>query len=364
MIKKIISMILVLTIGINVLSLSKGYAYTLDENGNCEPTGGTCYYPYYGTDRSISILWDAPSDKANYWFTTAHIAGNGEGKIRWYDSNNNVVGEQVLTGSTIVSFPSGEANGIKLFASTGEFHLVEAWGTNPSSPHLVFEEQPQEESSSCIGCDLFNCPGWDQYMGKLDEIKSAIPPVPNWDQVAATFRDTIVPRMVSDMETMLGTAPSVPEEPAELPDLDTRGIENKVPSMPDPGLDTSGFTKDRIESEAPEIEFHEDESGGFDIVNPMDTLPDLPDTMPIPGQTDAGEWDAGHPQETDDEPLPIPEDQDGTPEIGDAPIPNQNDDTPPSPEDDGGNPPTPNQDDGMQGAKNYKKHPDDPDGSG
>ncbi len=200
-------------------------------------------------------------------------------------------------------------------------------------------------------------------MGKLNEIRDAIPPAPNWNQVAAIFRDTIVPKLVADLEVMLGTAPSPPAEPPDLPGVDTHGIEDKVPSMPDSGLDTSGFTKDRIESEAPKIEFREDESGGFDIVNPIDTLPPLPDKIPEPGNTDAGGWDAGHPQQPDDQPMPIPKDQNGTPDTGDTPIPSQNNDTPPSPGDNSGNPPIP-QDDGIQGSKYYKKHPDDPDGSG
>ncbi len=123
-------------------------------------------------------------------------------------------------------------------------------------------------------------------MGKLNEIRDAIPPVPNWNQVAAIFRDTIVPRLVDDMEVMLGTAPTPPAEPPDLPGVDTH--EDKVPSMPDSGLDTSGFTKQNIENQAPEILFRNDDSGGFDIVNPLDTLPPLPDKMPEPGNTDAG----------------------------------------------------------------------------
>ena len=198
-------------------------------------------------------------------------------------------------------------------------------------------------------------------MNKLDQIIAAIPPAPNWGQVAVTFRDTIVPRLVSDLETMLGPAPSVPAEPADFSGLDTGGIENKVPSMPDPGLDTSGFTKDRIESEATEIEVRDDPTGGWDIVDPINTLPDFP-SMPIPGETDPKGWDAGKPKETDTQ-LPVPKDQDGTPDIGNAPTPKQNSDTPPSPGDNGSNVPIPNQDD-IQGSKYYKKHPDDPDGSG
>lgn len=332
------------------------------ENATCS-ANGECTFPYYGTDDTLSILW-ADNSYFDNTFTRIKIDGNGYGKLRWYDTNNNVVGEKILTGSIDFYFPTGEAYGIKLFASTGEYHAVEAWTDNPLSNHIVFGDKSTSNTSNCIGCDLFNCPGWSQYMGKLDEIKSAIPPAPNWDQVATTFRDTIVPRLVTDMQTMLGTAPSPPAEPADLSGVDTGGIENQVPSMPDSGLDTSGFTKQNIENQAPEIPFRNDDSGGFDIVNPIDTLPSLPDKMPEPGNTDAGGWDAGHPQQPDDQPMPIPKDQDSTPDTGNAPIPSQNNDTPPSPSDNGGNAPIPSQDDGIQGSKYYKKHPDDPDGSG
>ncbi|MEK4233235.1 hypothetical protein NSR01_10175 [Anoxybacillus sp. FSL W8-0703] len=231
-----------------------------------------------------------------------------------------------------------------------------------SSSYGNYDDMGGSDSNTCNACDLFSCPGWDQYLGKLTEIKNAIPPAPNWNQVATVFRDTIVPQLVSDIGTLLGPAPSVPNEPAELSDLDTRGIENKVPSMPDSGLDTSGFTKGRIESEAPVIEERADPTGGWDISDPLGTLPDFP-SMPIPGETDPKGWDAGKPKETETQ-LPIPKDQDSTPDTGTAPTPSQNNDTPPSPGDNGGNAPVPNQDDSIQGSKYYKKHPDDPDGSG
>ncbi|WP_378211114.1 hypothetical protein [Anoxybacteroides rupiense] len=349
MFKKILIAILFLSLPIHVSA----------EDATC--SNGECTFPYYGTNDTIAIIW-ADSTYRDDTFTRVKIDGNGDGKLRWYDANQNVLGEQVLTGPIDFSFPPG-AYGFKLFASTGEFHAVEAWSTNPNSAHIVFGAKPNGGGGNCIGCDLFNCPGWSQYMGKLEEIKDSIPPAPNWGNVATIFRDIIVPKLIADMGEMLGTAPTPPAEPPDLSGVDTHDIEDKVPNMPDSGLDTSGFTKGNIESQAPEIEFRDDESGGFDIVNPIDTLPDLPDKMPEPGNTDAGEWDAGHPKEPEDQPMPIPKDQDGTPDIGNPPIPNHNNDTPPSPGDNTGNPPIPH-DDSMPDAKNYKKHPDDPDGSG
>ncbi|GGJ63395.1 hypothetical protein GGR02_001401 [Anoxybacillus voinovskiensis] len=323
-------------------------------------SNGECVYGYYGSQTPDAILW-ADNIYHDDDFTRVKIQGSGQGVLQWFDAQGNLLGQSALAGYSDYNFPSG-AKGFKIVASVGEFHALEAWSNNPLAYHTVFLGA-DSAGNNCIGCDLFNCPGWSQYMGKLDEIKSAIPPAPNWDQVAATFRDTIVPRLVTDMQTMLGTAPSPPAEPADLSGVDTGGIENQVSSMPDSGLDTSGFTKQNIENQAPEIPFRNDDSGGFDIVNPIDTLPSLPDKMPEPGNTDAGGWDAGHPQQPDDQPMPIPKDQSGTPDTGNAPIPSQNNDTPPSPGDNGGNAPIPNQSD-WQGTQYYKKHPDDPDGSG
>ncbi|MBY6271109.1 MAG: hypothetical protein CW346_02740 [Bacillaceae bacterium] len=336
------------------------FAFTVYEvNGIAIKSG-----PYYSPSDDKYIVEFDPNivRKVVYGsYTDATFSTPMTVKVRELGENEYFYGVHYFTCNSYYKAEYFDGSGT--LVGTVKFHATELVNPTCNSDTSLGNGGSGGGSGSCAGCDLFNCPGWSQYMGKLDEIKNAIPPAPNWNQVAVIFRDTIVPKLVADLEVMLGTAPSPPAEPPDLPGVDTHGIEDKVPSMPDSGLDTSGFTKDRIESEAPEIEFREDESGGFDIVNPIDTLPPLPDKMPEPGNTDAGGWDAGHPQEPEDAPMPIPKDQDGTPELGDAPIPSENNDAPPSPEDDSGNPPTP-QDDEMQGTKYYKKHPDDPDGSG
>ncbi|WP_201775863.1 hypothetical protein [Geobacillus sp. ZGt-1] len=352
MVKKMTLMILAIAVAYVMILPDRSYA------ADAVCSNGECIYGYFGSQSGDAILWADSIYHDDNW-TRVKIQGSGQGALQWFDASGNLLGSSALAGFSDYNFPPG-AKGFRIRASVGEFHALEAWSDNPNSLHVVFMGA-DSAGNSCIGCDLFNCPGWSEYMGKLNEIRDAIPPAPNWNQVAAIFRDTIVPRLIADMEVMLGTAPTPPAEPADLPGVDTHGIETKVPSMPDSGLDTSGFTKSRIESEAPQIPFRNDDSGGFDIVNPLDTLPALPDKIE-PGNTDAGGWDAGHPQQQDDQ-LPIPKDQTGTPDTSNAPIPSQNNDTPPSPGDSSDNPPIP-QDDGMQGSKYYKKHPDDPDGSG
>jgi hypothetical protein len=230
---------------------------------------------------------------------------------------------------------------------------------------------------SCSSCDVFSCPGWSDYMGKLNDIAAAIPPAPNWDEVAKTFRDTIVPRLVSDLEDMLGTAPSPPTPPPQPAGVDDGEFTNNTPDMPgNSDLDNAVFDSSDIKNNAPEIPEREDPTGGFDLFeNPLDTLPDLPgDDFPKPGETDPGEWGENMPSEPDN-PFPNPPSDSGDVNVGDAPTPGDNGATPPNPGgdageapvpgDDSGTPPTPGDSGGdYDGTQYYKPHPDAPDGSG
>lgn len=235
------------------------------------------------------------------------------------------------------------------------------------------DEDPQfTDDSGCTAC-FFKCPGWDEYMGKIDEIRDAIPPPPNWPVVADTFRDSIVPKVINDLDNLLGRAPSPPSPPPQLPNLDDRGIKNKEPQMKDvPGLKESGFDANKIKNEAPTIPEREDPTDGFDLIqNPMDTLPEAPEN-PKPGETDAGEWGQNKPKE-EENPFPFPQDT-GEPNMGKPPKPSDNEAKPPAP---GGNPgsapkpggdigngPSPGGTGGDAGMKDYKPSPGAPDGSG
>jgi hypothetical protein len=229
-----------------------------------------------------------------------------------------------------------------------------------------------DSGSECSECKVFDCPGWDDYMGKLDGIKNSIPPAPNWDQVANKFRDSVVPKVISDLGDLLGTAPTPPAEPSQLPPVSDGGLSSKTPNMQDvPGLGEAGFNADDVKSQAPIIPVREDPTGGFDLLdNPMDTLPDAP-TNPKPGQTDPGDWGKNKPKEQAN-PFPMPEDQ-GDPEVGDPPKPGNNGATPPTPGGNPGNAPIPGGDlgssptpggEGVPGMKDYKPTPGSPDGSG
>lgn len=194
--------------------------------------------------------------------------------------------------------------------------------------------------SGCIGCDLFNCPGWSQHMGKLDEIKNAIPPAPNWQQVANTFRDTIAPKIKADLEDVLGRAPTPPAAPKaparpSLPgDLNDGGL--KAPTGKEaPGLDDAGFTGKDIKDKAPTIEEREDPTGGFTINDPISGLPsqdEFKDNIPdegsatLPGDPEELENKAPTPPEKENA-APNPSEKDNT-----APTPSEGSNAAPKPE--------------------------------
>ncbi|HHY22578.1 MAG TPA: hypothetical protein GX525_12045 [Bacilli bacterium] len=213
-------------------------------------------------------------------------------------------------------------------------------------------------------------------MDKIDGIREAIPPPPNWQQVAETFDSTIRPRLIADVGNLLGEAPPPPPPPLGLGVVEpikppNEIIENyadklkeKEPVMQDvPGLSESGFTKDDIESAAPEIEFRDDPTGGFNIGNPLDAIPKV-NEPPVPGQP-ASNW-----MEIPSAPQQTPP-SGGEVNVGSPPIPGNNTGTPPVPGGDftpptpGNNapaPPTPGHNTPEPGE--YKRHPEHPDGSG
>ncbi|MCU5121277.1 hypothetical protein OB984_29745 [Bacillus cereus] len=244
---------------------------------------------------------------------------------------------------------------------------------------------------------------------KLNEISDKIPPVPDWDKVAETFADKISPKLTKDIKDMLGEAPDPPKPPPQIPKTDNKGLDNRQPEFKDnPDLEKAKFTKDDIKDGAPEIKFEEDKSGGFDIKDPMDNLPDLPDEMPKPGETTPSEWGKNKPKEPEPQEKPVPKDKEKPkdppkpkPDEIKPPKPNEGDSGFPKPKEDGGKPPKPKEDVGKppkpneEGSKppkpndsgdkppkpntnldppipnnpsgsfgKYKRHPGDPDGSG
>lgn len=130
---------------------------------------------------------------------------------------------------------------------------------------VPFEAEPGGgEVGGCEGvCEFFKCPGWDKFVGHLYDIADYAvgdvepPPVPN------------LPK------------PDIPNIFDVLNKVDERNPA-KPTGQEDPGLGTNTFNADDIKNGAGEIEFREDPTGGFNIVNPLDTLPDDGSEAPRP----------------------------------------------------------------------------------
>ena len=181
-------------------------------------------------------------------------------------------------------------------------------------------------------------------MGKIDSILNAIPPPPNWPVVADTFRDSIVPKLIDDLDNLLGKAPNKPSVPSIPDGIDDKGFIDSTPKGKEAeGLGDTDFSK--VKTEAKEIEFKEDDSEGFNILNPIEALPSQDDFLqnipkdvdnPAPTPPDVGDGKAPIPNDSEGE-APIPDDSSGK-----APIPNDSAGNAPMPGDSGGKAPIPN----------------------
>lgn len=175
-------------------------------------------------------------------------------------------------------------------------------------------------------------------LSKLDEVGNKIPPPPDWDKVSDIFADKIG----NKMSEVIGKTPDPPSPPPipDMPGIDTGGLENHMPDIKDnPDLKDSNFTADDIKKEAKPIEEKKDDSGGFDIGNPLDNLPETPKELPKPGETEKSGWTQDKPKEPTGD-LPKPKDK-GKEEPPKPPKPNKDNDKPPKPSGNDDKPPKP-----------------------
>lgn len=98
---------------------------------------------------------------------------------------------------------------------------------------------------------------------------------------------------LSDDLVGTATAPPVPGyEAGDIPnifdilnDVD-KNTPEPITTTEDPGLEDASFDSDDLKMGADEIEFREDPTGGFDIKNPLDTLPEDGSEAPRPNNMD------------------------------------------------------------------------------
>jgi hypothetical protein len=249
---------------------------------------------------------DADADGQPY-MTGVNFTCNTSYRVYIYDANHDQIGFMELVVDDLTN-PTCDSGG-----NAGEEPTPE----------------PDPGTGDC-GC-VIDIPGWDNMMTKLDEIKSAIPPAPDWQQVANTMRDTIVPAFRSEMEDMLGTAPEPPEPPIFNNPI-TGGIDEPTGSLP-ADFEESGFTANDLKADAEEIQFQEDPSGGFELLDPVGSLPTQEEFKKnIPAEQDLQAPEVPDVSGTAPEPptqeniAPTPPDVTGT-----APSPSEEDNIAPSP---------------------------------
>lgn len=313
-------------------------------------------------------------------YTDVTVVGEGKGRVEFYTAVNGVIDSSNPVASGSVPGTVNGARGaqwFKIFSEDGkELHATIAHSTAPHAETIIFGNGGYPDGSNSGGdsgsgggdqtctianpCAVFQCPAWDDYMSKINQIANSIPKPPNWSVVAGTFADeiaprvkadmkdlfnnTMAPRLKSDMEDVLGKAPDLPSAP-DMPqlgeDIDLSPPEGKEAE----GLGDSTFTKDDLENESEKIKVRDDPTGGFDINNPLDDL-DPPKLTPNEPSNDAPvpkEPENNTPMPTDELPAPpTPKDE----EAAKPPVPSESSGSPPIPSDQQGSPPIPNNDGG------------------
>jgi len=301
--------------------------------------------PYYGTtSESEKFMWADPNNGDDEFTFVEYTSNSNNAEILMYETvsgSASLIGSQSLSnGVNSFNFPAN-ISAIKLRSNDGgEVYLNYMESNNPVSTQIYFEEpttqpdpdpdpdpEPGTGDCSCV----VDIPGWGDMMTKLGEIKSAIPPEPNWQQVANTMRDTIVPAFRREMEDMLGTAPEPPAPPVFNNPL-TGGIDEPTGSLP-ADFEESGFTANDLKADAEQIQFQEDASGGFELLDPVGSLPTQEEfKQNIPSEQDLQAPEV--PDVTGTAPQP-PEQENIAPEppdvTGTAPSPTEEDNIAPSP---------------------------------
>ncbi|MBM4765470.1 hypothetical protein [Bacillus sp. B15-48] len=241
------------------------------------------YAGYVGTGTSGSTpgyFLASQTDLNDFW--VALTVGGASGEVVWYSYSSGGSAVELGRNSTPannIKAPSG-ANAFKLFStSSGEVYAIKGDTTNTNAINVIFQTPAQTGTG-----DIFTSPGWQEHMGKLNQILNAIPTPPNWEMVAGTFRDIIAPRIKTDLQQVLGSTqtpatfnspdtPTAPATPGDLGGLNNRGITSPTGGNA-PGLGDSGFSSGDIKNNAPIITERADpNTGGFTINNPILSLP-------------------------------------------------------------------------------------------
>lgn len=230
---------------------------------------------------------------------------------------------------------------------------------DPQGWPLEMEEYPVEETDIYqLGSrNLLNLPTYEDDTGETTEEPPATDPPPATEEPPAEggcelckvfecpgFSEIVLPGFKQVGEELIGDtfAPPVPDIPRpQMPNIFDvlNNVDERNPAKPtgDDGFgNEDGFSANDVKQQAPTIPEQPDTTGGFDIVDPLDTLPDDGSTAPRPTEQ-VIEQDIPYPSQ--DEPTNAVEDDKSVPTPQDTtvddtaayPIPGADNASPPAP---------------------------------
>lgn len=181
-------------------------------------------------------------------------------------------------------------------------------GSPPEDEGTGGEEGGEEEG--CGLCDIFECPGWDAYLSTLYSV--------------AAFA-------VGDVEP-----PPVPDLPKPNPPNIfniLKYVDERNPAKPtgQDGMGNTPFEANDVKNNAPDIPVRDDPTGGFNIIDPLTTLPkdgstapkptEQLESIPYPGGSDGGKEVVPKPNNNKDHStkVPIPSNPGGSAKYPDDP---------------------------------------------
>lgn len=240
---------------------------------------GTLHATWAG-NQSYEITWTTPPDN------TAYIGVWKDGtKIATYtpDVLSHQLTEGERDGTYIVKAVSSDGNviaqdevliqGADMTSATEEPAATADTGDTDTDTGDTGEEVVCDTESCQTIYDALECPYFDEYLSEWAEaIGEVIPPAPDWEEVADTMRDSIVPAMGQEI---VDRAPEIAEIIAD--ELESRETPVEAPgAIPSFDPETPRFTDgasvtDSLDSDVPDYtpDYSED-TEGFTIPDPLD----------------------------------------------------------------------------------------------